>query len=60
MSDSNYTSNKNILYTRRLNVLANIGLFHSSFSIRNLVPLLFTPPSPLIPIEGLHRSRDLT
>ena len=33
-----------------LNVRANIGLFHFSFSIRNLVPLLFTPPSPLIPI----------
>ena len=31
-------------------MLANIGLFHFSFSIRNLVPLLFTPPSPLIPI----------
>ena len=33
-----------------LNVRANIGLFHFSFSIRSLVPLLFTPPSPLIPI----------
>ena len=32
-----------------LNVRANIGLFHFSFSIRSLVPLLFTPPSPLIP-----------
>ena len=31
-------------------VRANIGLFHFSFSIRSLVPLLFTPPSPLIPI----------
>ena len=33
-----------------LNVRANIGLFHFSFSIRSLVPLLFTPQSPLIPI----------
>ena len=34
-----------------LNGRANIGLFHFSFSIRSLVvPLLFTPPSPLIPI----------
>ena len=33
-----------------LNERANIGLFHFSFSIRSLVPLLFTPPSPLIPI----------
>ena len=33
-----------------LNVHAYIGLFHFSFSIRNLVPLLFTPPSLLIPI----------
>ena len=33
-----------------LNVRANIGLFHFSFSIRSLVPLLFTPPPPLIPI----------
>ena len=32
------------------NVRANIGLFHFSFSIRSLVPLLFIPPSPLIPI----------
>ena len=32
------------------NVRANIGLFHFSFSIRSLVPLLFTLPSPLIPI----------
>ena len=31
-------------------LLDNIGLFHFSFSIRSLVPLLFTPPSPLIPI----------
>ena len=31
-----------------LNVRANIGLFHFYFSIRDLVPLLFTPPSPLI------------
>ena len=30
-----------------LNVRANIDL---SISIRSLVPLLFTPPSPLIPI----------
>ena len=29
-----------------LNLRANIGLFHFSFSIRSLVPLLFTPPSP--------------
>ena len=29
---------------------ANIGLFHFSVSIRSLVPLLFIPPSPLIPI----------
>ena len=29
---------------------AKIGIFHFSFSIRSLVPLLFTPPSPLIPI----------
>ena len=28
----------------------NIGLFHFSFSITILVPLLFTPPPPLIPI----------
>ena len=33
-----------------LNVRANIGLFHFSFLIRSLVPMLFTPPSPLIPI----------
>ena len=32
-----------------LNVRANIGPFHFSFSIRSLVPLIFTPPSPLIP-----------
>ena len=29
---------------------ANIGLFHFSFSIKSLVPLPFTPPSPSIPI----------
>ena len=34
-----------------LNVRADTGLFHFSFSIRSLVPLLFTPPSPLIPIN---------
>ena len=33
-----------------LTVFANIGLFHFSFSITILVPLLFTPPPPLIPI----------
>ena len=33
-----------------LTVCANIGLLHFSFSIRSLVSLLFTPPSPLIPI----------
>ena len=33
-----------------LNMRANIALFHFSFSIRCLVPLLFTPPSPSIPI----------
>ena len=33
-----------------LNVRANIGLFHFSISFRSLVPLLVTPPSPLIPI----------
>ena len=32
-----------------LTVCANIGLFHFSFSIRNLVPLLSIPPSPSIP-----------
>ena len=39
-----------------LNVRANIGLFHFSFSTRSLDPLLFTPPSPLIPIYH-HPSR---
>ena len=29
---------------------ANIGLFHFYFLIKSLVPLLFIPPSPLIPI----------
>ena len=33
-----------------LTVCANIGLFHFSFSITPLVPLLFTSPPPLIPI----------
>ena len=33
-----------------LTVCANIGLFQFFFSITSLVPLLFTPPSPLIPI----------
>lgn len=31
---------------------ANVGLFHFSFSIRYLVPLLFAPPAPLIPIHN--------
>ena len=31
-------------------LLCVLSLFHYSFSIRSLVPLLFTPPSPLIPI----------
>ena len=40
-----------------LNVRANIGLFHFSFSIISPVPLLFTPPSPLIPIY--HQSSHI-
>ena len=33
-----------------LNVHASTGIFLFSFSIRSIVPLLFIPPSPLIPI----------
>ena len=42
-----------------LNVRANIGLIHFSFSIRSLVLLLFTPPSPLIPIYQPSRVENV-